>query len=107
VKAPPSVLAWNTAWFVDLASVVGGAAKVGTVAPSIAILTLEEWLAVFHIVVVAVTPSTVEDVVAGTVGPGVVEVVVGMVDLVVGHVGKGRCAVNDSGGNTCVGIGIT
>ena len=100
------MFAWDATRFVDLTGVVRGAAEVGAVAPTVAILTLEEWLAVFHVVVVAVAPGAVEGVVAGTVGPGILEVVVGMVDLVVGHVGKGRHAENDAGGDAVVGIGV-
>jgi hypothetical protein len=98
------VLAWDAAQFVDLTGIVWGAAEVGAVAPTIAVLTFEEWLAIFYIVVVAIAPGAVEGVVAETVGPGVVKVVAGMVDLVVGHVGKGRRAIDDAGGNAVVGM---
>jgi hypothetical protein len=53
------MLAWDAAWFVDLAGVVRGAAEVGAVAPTIAILAFEERFAVFHVVVVAVAPGAV------------------------------------------------
>jgi hypothetical protein len=98
------MLAWDAARLVDLTGIMWGAAEVGAVAPTIAILTFEEWFAVFYVVVAAVAPGTVEGVMAGTVGPGVVEVVAGVVDLIVGHVG--RRAVDDSGGDAVVGIGI-
>ena len=100
------MLARDAAWFVDLAGIVRGAAEVGAVAPPIAVLTLEEWLAVFHIVVVAIAPGAVEGVVTGAVGPRVVEVVAGVVDLVVGHMGERWRAVDDAGGDAVIGIGI-
>ena len=75
VEAPLGMLAWNAAWLVNLASVMGGAAKVGAVAPMIAILTLGEWLAVLDIVVAGIAPGTVKGVVAGAISPRVVEVV--------------------------------
>jgi hypothetical protein len=100
------MLTWDAAWLVDLTGVVRGAAEVGAVAPSVAVLTFEEWLAVFHVVVVAIAPGAVEGVVAGTVGPGVVKVVAGVVDLIVGHVGKGRHAVDDAGGDAVIGVGV-
>jgi len=43
----------------------------------------------------------------GTVGPRVVEEVMGMVDLVVGQLFKGWHAVDDAGGDTVVGVGIS
>jgi hypothetical protein len=100
------MLAWDAAWLVDLAGVMWGSAEVGAMAPPVAVLTLEERLAVFHIVVVAVAPGAVEGVVVGMVGPGVVKVVAGVVDLIVGHVGKGRCAIDDTGGDAVIGIGV-
>jgi hypothetical protein len=100
------MLTWDAARLVDLAGIVGGAAEVGTVAPAIAVLTLGEWFAIFDVVVVGVAPGAVEGVVAGVIGLGVIKVVAGMVDLVVGHVGEGRCAVNDPGGDVVVGVGI-
>jgi hypothetical protein len=63
-------------------------------------------LAIFDIVVISTIPCTKEGVVAGAISPGVIKVVVGVVDLVIGHMSKGRCAVDDPGGNTVVGIGI-
>jgi len=98
------MLARDAAWFVDLAGIVRGAAEVGAVAPPIAVLTLEEWLAIFDIVVVAAAPGAVEGVVTGTVGPWVIEVIAGVVDLIVGQVG--RRAVDDAGGDAVIGIGI-
>jgi len=44
---------------------------------------------------------------AGTVSLEVIIVVVGMVDLVVGHLLKGRGAIDDAGGNAVVGIGVS
>jgi hypothetical protein len=44
--------------------------------------------------------------VVGTVGPGVIEEVAGMVDLVVGQLVEGWHAVDDAGGNAVIGIGI-
>ena len=98
------MLSWNAARLVDLASVMGGAAKVEAVAPTIAILTLGERLAVFDIVVGGVAPGTMKGVVAGAVGPGVVEVVAGVADLIVGQVG--RRAVDDARGDAVVGVGV-
>jgi hypothetical protein len=43
----------------------------------------------------------------GAVGPGVIVVVVGMVDLIVGHLLKGRGAVDDTGGDAVVGVGVS
>jgi hypothetical protein len=43
----------------------------------------------------------------GVVGPGVIVVVVGMVDLVVGHLLEGQGAVDDVGGDVVIGIGIS
>ena len=76
-------------------------------APTITVLTLGEWLAVFDIVVIGATPCTKEDIMAGVIGPEVIKMNVGMIDLVVGHMGEGRHAVNDPEGNARVGIGIT
>ena len=98
------MLSWNAARLVDLASVMGGAAKVGAVAPTIAVLTLGEWLAVLDVVVGGVAPGAVKGVVAGAVSPGVVEVVAGVADLIVGQVGWR--AVDGAGGDAVVGIGI-
>jgi hypothetical protein len=100
------MLAWDAAWLVDLASVMWGSAEVGAVAPPIAILTLEEWFAILHVVVIAVAPGAVEGVMTGTIGPGVVEVVAGVVDLIVGHVGERWCAVDDTRGDAVVGVGV-
>ena len=100
------MFAWDAAWLVNLTGVVWGSAKVRAMAPPIAVLALKERLAVFHVVIVAAAPGAVEGVVAGTVGPGVVEVVAGVVDLVVGHVGKGWRAVDDTRGDAVVGVGI-
>jgi hypothetical protein len=44
--------------------------------------------------------------VVGTVGPGVVEEIPGMVDLIVSQVFKGWCTVDDAGGDAVVGISI-
>jgi hypothetical protein len=41
------------------------------------------------------------------VSPGVVEEVVGVVDLIVSQVLKGRGAVNNVGGDMVVGIGVS
>ena len=60
-----------------------GLAEVRAVAPTTTILTLGEWFAIFDVVVVGAAPQAEEGVVAGTVGPGVVEEVAGMVDLIV------------------------
>jgi hypothetical protein len=106
MEAPPGMLMWDVAWFVDLAGIVQGVAEVGAVAPPVAVLTLKEWLAVFYVVVVAVAPGTVEDVMAGAVSPGVVKVVAGVVDLIVGHVGKGWRTVDDAGGDAVVSVGV-
>jgi len=100
------MLARDAAWFVNLAGIVRGAAEVGAVAPTIAVLTFEEWFAIFYVVVVAVAPGAVEGVVTGAVGPRVVEVVAGVVDLVVGHVGERWRAVDDAGGDAVVGVGV-
>jgi hypothetical protein len=100
------MLAQDVAWLVDLAGVMWGVAKVRAVAPTIAVLTLGEWLAVFNVVVISVAPCAEEGVVAETIGPGVIEVVVGMIDPVISHVSEGRHAVDDIGGNAIVGIGI-
>ena len=100
------MLTWDAARLVNLAGVMWGAAEVGAMAPMVAILTFEEWLAILYVVVAAVAPGAVEGVVAGTVSPGVVEVIAGMVDLVVGHVSKGWCAVDDAGGDAVIGIGV-
>ena len=83
-----------------------GAAEVQTVAPAATILTLGEWLAVFDVVVVGTAPRAEEGVVAGMVGPGVVEEVAGMMDLIVSQVlDRGR-AVDDTRGDAVVGIGV-
>jgi hypothetical protein len=100
------MFAQYTAWLVDLAGVMGGAAKVGAVAPTTAVLTLGEWLAIFDIVVIGTAPCTEESIVAGAICLRVVEVDVGVVDLIVSHVAKGGCAVNDARGDVCVGIGV-
>jgi hypothetical protein len=63
---------------------VRGPAEVGAVAPAAAILTLGEWLAILDVVVVGAAPRAEKGVVTGAVGPGVVEEVVGVVDLIVG-----------------------
>ena len=98
------MLVWNVAWLVDLTSVMRGAAKVGAMAPTIAILTLGERLAVLDIVVGGVAPGAMKGVVAGAVSPGVIEVVAGVADLIVGQVG--RRAVNDARGDAVVGVGV-
>ena len=43
---------------------------------------------------------------SGMVGPGVVEEVASVVDLVVGQLVEGRRAVNDAGGDAIVGVGV-
>ena len=43
---------------------------------------------------------------AGTVGPGVVEEVAGVVDLVVRQLVKGWRAIDDAGGDAVVGVGV-
>jgi hypothetical protein len=43
----------------------------------------------------------------GAVGPGVVEEVTSMANLVVGQMLKGGCAVNDMGGNAVIGICVS
>jgi hypothetical protein len=40
------------------------------------------------------------------VSPGVVEEVMGMVDLIVSQVLDGGCAVDDAGGDAVIGIGV-
>jgi hypothetical protein len=107
VEAPPSMLAWDATWLVDLAGVVGGAAEVRAMAPTVAVLTLGERFAVFHVVVIGITPGAVKGVVMGAISPRVVEVVAGMINLIVGHVGKGGRAVNDPGSNVVIGIGVS
>jgi hypothetical protein len=83
-----------------------GAAEVQTVAPAATILTLGEWLAVFDVVVVGTAPRAEEGVVAGMVGPGVVEEVAGVMDLIVSQVlDRGR-AVDDTGGDAVVSVGV-
>jgi hypothetical protein len=42
----------------------------------------------------------------GTVGPGVIEEVAGMVDLIVCEVLEGQRAVDDAGGDAVVGVGV-
>ena len=42
----------------------------------------------------------------GAVGPGVVEEVVGMIDLIVGQMLERGHAVNDVGGNVIVGVRV-
>jgi len=42
----------------------------------------------------------------GVVGPGVVEVVAGVVDLIVSQVLKGWHAIDDAGGNAVVGVSV-
>ena len=42
----------------------------------------------------------------GAIGPEVVEEVVGVVDLIVGQVLNGGCAVDDAGGDAVIGIGV-
>ena len=68
--------------------------------PTVTILTLGEWFAILDIVVVGTTPRAKEGVVAGVVGPWVVEEVAGVMDLIVGQVfGRGR-AVDDTEGRS-------
>ena len=43
---------------------------------------------------------------AGAIGPRVVIVVVGVVDLVVSHVLKERGVINDTGGDVVIGVCI-
>ena len=100
------MFAWDATRFVDLTGVMRGAAEVGAVAPTVTILTFEEWFALLYVVLIAVAPGAMEGVVAGTVGPGVVEVIAGVVDLVVGHVGEGWRAVDDARGDAVVGVSI-
>ena len=106
METPPGMLAWDAAWLVDRAGVMWGLTEVGAVAPAAAILTLSEQLAVFYIVVVGAAPRTKEGVVAGAIGPGVVEEVAGVMDLVVGQVFGRGCAVDDAGGDAVVGVGV-
>ena len=89
------MLTWDAARLVDLAGVMWSAAEVGAVTPMIAILTLSERLAVFDIVVIGAAPCAKEGIMTGAIGPGVIEVIAGVVDLIVGHVGKGRHAVSN------------
>jgi hypothetical protein len=106
VETPPDMLARDVAQLIDRAGIVRGVAKVGAVAPVAAILTLSEGLAVFYIVVVGTAPQAEEGIVTGAVGPGVVEEVAGMVDLTVGQVFNGGHAVDDTGGNAVIGVGV-
>ena len=80
--------------------------EVGTVAPMATILTLSEQFAVFHIVIISAAPRAEEGVVAGAVGPGVIEEVAGMMDLIVCEMFAGRRAVNDARGDAVIGIGV-
>jgi len=107
VETPPGMLVWDAAWLIDRAGIMRGPTEVGAVAPTAAILTLSEQLAVFYIVVVGTAPRAEEGVVTGMVSPGVVEEVSGMVDLVVGQVLDGGCTVDDAGGDAVVGVGIS
>jgi len=66
------MLTWDAAWLVDLAGIVGCVAEVRAVAPTMAVLTLDEWFAVFDVVVIGAAPCTVKGVVAGVVSPGVI-----------------------------------
>ena len=106
MEAPSGVLAWDAAWLADRAGVMWGAAEIRAMAPVATILTLGEWLAILDVVVVGTAPRAKEGVVVGAVGPGVVEEVAGVMDLIVGQVlGRGR-AVDDAGGNAAVGVGV-
>ena len=106
VETPPGVLARDAAWLVDRAGVMWGAAKIRAMAPAAAILTLGEWFAILDVVVVGTAPRAKESVMAGAVGPGVVEEVAGVMDLIVGQVlGRGR-AVDDAGSDAAVSIGV-
>jgi hypothetical protein len=107
VEAPPGVLAWDAAWLVNLAGIMGGVAEVGAVAPPVTVLTFGERFAIFNIVVIGVAPCTVEGVMVGAIGPRVIEVVVGVVDLVVSYMSEGGHAVDDPRGNVVVGVGIS
>ena len=89
VKALPSIFVWNVAWFVDLTGIVRGAAEVRTMPLTITILTFDEWPTVLHIMVIGTTPYTEKGVMVGVIGPEVIKVVATVVDLVIGHVGKG------------------
>jgi hypothetical protein len=106
VETPPGMLTRDVAWFVDRASIVWGPTEVGAVAPATTVLTLGEQLAIFYIVVVSAAPRAKEGVVTGMVGPGVVEEVAGVADLIVCQVLEGRRAVNDARGDAVVGVGI-
>ena len=100
------MLPQDAARLVDRAGVVRSPTEVRAVAPAATILTLGEWLAVFDVVVVGTAPRAEEGVVAGAVGPGVVEEVAGVMDLIVGQVlGRGH-AVDDAGGDAAVGVGV-
>ena len=87
-------------WFVDLIGIVRGATEVGAVAPMVTVLAFDKQLTILDVVVIGTTPCIVEGVVARAVGPGVVKVIVAMVNLVIRHIGKGRYVVDDMGGNT-------
>ena len=91
---------------INLAGVVQGAAEVRAMAPMVAVLTFGERLAIFNIMVISTIPYAKEGVVVGAIGLEVIKVVVGVVDLVIGHMSKRRCAVDDPGGNIVVGVGI-
>ena len=74
-------------------------------APLVIILTLCQGFAILDVVIVSSAPRAEEGVVTWVIGPGVIVVVVGMVDLVVGHLLEGQGAVDDAWGDTVVGIG--
>ena len=66
------MFAWDAACFVNATCIMGGVAEVRAVAPTMAVLTLDEWFAVFDVVVIGAAPCTVKGVVAGVVSPGVI-----------------------------------
>jgi hypothetical protein len=101
------MLAWDAAQLVDRAGIEWGPAEVGAMAPAAAILTLSEGLAVVHIVVVGTAPRTEEGVVTGAVSPGVVEEVAGVVNLIVSQVLDWGHAVDDTGGDVVIGVGVS
>ena len=106
VKTPPGMFPWDAACLINSTCIVRGATEVGAMALAAAILTLCQGHAVLDIVIVSATPRTEEGVMVGVVGPGVVEEVTGVGNLVVGHLFKGRGAIDDAGGNAVIGISL-
>jgi len=57
--------------------------------------------------VIGSTLGAEEGVVAGVIGPGVVEEVTCVCNLVVSHLFEGRGAVDDARGDAVVGVGLS